>query len=76
MFQFQPIETSTLIICQVLLENIWDEVYEVLVNFLLKLFSKSCGINIYLSDDAWVMLLIQFEELSKPFTSCFRLTLW
>ena len=36
MSQFQPMKTSTLIICQVLPENILDEVYEILLNFHLK----------------------------------------
>ena len=61
-------ETLTLIICQVLLENILDEVDEILVNVLLKLHSNSCSRNIHLSDDVWVMFLIQFEVLSQPFT--------
>ena len=40
MSQFQPMETSTLIICRVLFGNILDEVYEVLVHFILKLHSN------------------------------------
>ena len=45
MSQFQPMENSTLIICQVLFENILDEVYEELVNILLKLYMNLCGIK-------------------------------
>ena len=67
MSQFKPMETSTLINFQVLLENALDEVYELLVNVILKLHSISCGKNIYLSDDIWMIFLIQFEALSKPF---------
>ena len=64
-------ETLTLIIYQVLFENILDEVYEVLVNIILKYNSNSCGININLSDEVWLITLIQFEVLSKhyPFYS-------
>ena len=40
MSKFQPMETPSLIICQVLFENILDGVYEVHVNFLKKLHSK------------------------------------
>ena len=60
-------ETLTLIICQVLFENVLDEVYELLVNVILKLHSSSCGRNINLSDDVWVMILIQFQVISQPF---------
>ena len=60
-------ETLTLIIFQVLLENILGGFYEVLVNVLFKLHINSCGRNIYLSDDVWVMFLIQFEVLSQTF---------
>ena len=67
MSQFKPMETSTLIFCQVLLGNILGEVYELLVNVLLKLHSNSCARNIYLSNDVWVMLWIQFEALSQNF---------
>ena len=67
MSQFQPMETSTLITFQVLLENIYGEFYEVLLNILLKLHINSYGGNIYLSDDVWVMFFIHFEVLSKPF---------
>ena len=68
MSQFKPMETSTLIFCLVLLGNILGEVYELLVNVLLKLHSNSCGVNLYISDDVWVIILIQFEALSQPFT--------
>ena len=47
--------------CQVLFENLWDEVYEVFINVILRLYSKSCDGNINLSDDLWVTILIQFE---------------
>ena len=67
MSQFKPMETSSLMICQVIFENIFVEVYEVLVNVLLKLYSNVCGGNIRLSDDVWVMVLIHFEILSQPF---------
>ena len=52
MSQFKPMEDSNMKIYQVLLENILDEVYELLVNILLKWHSKSCGRNIDLFDDA------------------------
>ena len=42
-------------------ENILVEVYEVLVNVILKLHSNSCGININLSNDEWVVIFIHFE---------------
>ena len=64
MSQFQRMNNSTLIFCQVILGNILDEVYEVLVNVLLKLHSNSCGRNIYLSDYVWGMLLIKCEVIS------------
>ena len=60
MSQFQQMETPTLIICQVLFENILDEVYEVLVNIILKFNSNSCDIDILISDDVWVTILIHF----------------
>ena len=71
MSHFKPMETSKLVICQVILENILDEVYEVLVNVLLKGHSSSRGGNIYFYDDVWVMLLIQFEVLLKDFPILF-----
>ena len=60
MSEFQPTETSPLIIWRVLFENILVEVYEVLVNVILKLHINSCGGNIKPSDDVWVMFFIQF----------------
>ena len=74
MSQFQPMETLALIIFQVILENILDEFYEVLVNVLLEFYSKSCDGNIYLCDDLWVMILIQFEVLSQTFPSYLQVT--
>ena len=62
---FQPMKNSTLLIIQVLLEFVLDEVYGVILNDLLKLNSNSCCRNIYLYDDACVMVLIQFEVLSQ-----------
>ena len=67
MYQFQPMETSTLIICQVFFENLLGEVYEILVNVLSKLHSNSCGRNINLFDGLWVMLLTHFEVLAQNF---------
>ena len=55
MSQFQPMEIPTLIICQVLFENILDEVYEVLVDVILKLHSNLCSRNINLSDNVWMI---------------------
>ena len=49
---------------------IWNhlvEVYGVLLNVLLKLHGNSCCRSINLSDDVWVMILIQFEVISQPF---------
>ena len=69
MSQFQPMTTSTLIIFQMPLGNILDEVYKVLVNVILKFHSHSCCRNIYLSDDVWVMILIQFEVISQHLPS-------
>ena len=66
MFQFQPMETSTLIICQVQFENILGTFYEVLVIFILTFNIISCGININLSVYVRVMLFIQFDVLSQP----------
>ena len=51
-----------------LFEHILVEFDELLVNILLKLHSNSCGVNLYISDDVWVIILIQFEALSQPFT--------
>ena len=68
MSQFQPMETSTLIIFQALLENLLDEVYEVLVNVLLNFHMNSCCKNVYLSCGVWFMILIRFEVLSQVFT--------
>ena len=51
MSQFQPMETSTMIIFKVLLGNILDELYEELVNVILKLHMNSCVRNMYLFDD-------------------------
>ena len=65
-------ENSILIIFQVLLENILDEVYEILENILLKLNSNSCGININLSNDEWVVIFIHFEILSQAFPLYFQ----
>ena len=61
-------ETSSLIIFRVILENILDYFYEVLVNVLFKLHCNSCGRNINFSDDICVVLLIQIEVLSQPYT--------
>ena len=44
-----------------------DGVYEVLVNFLSKLYINSRGTNINLSSDVCVMILIQFKVLSQSF---------
>ena len=68
MSQIQPIETSALIIYRVIFENILVEVYGVLVHVLIKFRSNSCGRSINLSDNLWVMILIQFEVISQPFT--------
>ena len=46
MSKFQPMLTSTLIFCQVLFENIFDEVYEGFVNVCLNLHNNSCCKNI------------------------------
>ena len=54
--QFQLMENSTLIICEVQFELFFDEVYEVLVNFILKSHTNSCVGNINLSDDVRVMI--------------------
>ena len=67
MSQFKLMETSTIIIGQVLIENLLDKVYEVIVNVFIRLHSNSCGRNIYLYDYVWVIFLIQCEVLSKPF---------
>ena len=40
MSKFQPMKNPTLIMCQVLIAKILDEVYEVLVNIILKLHSN------------------------------------
>ena len=56
-------KTSTLIIIQFILEIILDEVYGVIVNVILKWHSNVYCVNIYLYDDVWVMILIQFELL-------------
>ena len=64
---FKTIETFSLIIFQVLFENILVEVYGVLVNVIFKLYSNSLVGNINLSDDVYVMILVQFEVLSQPF---------
>ena len=57
---------SSLIHFQLIFENILIEFYEVLVNVILKLHSNSCCVNINLSDDVWVIILIQFEVLLQP----------
>ena len=62
--QFQPMEKSTLIICQVLFENILDKVYEALVNIFFNISFNSCGGNIFLSDDVGVKNLIKDDVLS------------
>ena len=58
MSQFQRIETSSLIFCRVLFENVLAEVYGALVNVLLKLNINSCSRDINLSDGAWKIILI------------------
>ena len=67
-------ENSKLINFQVLFENILGKVYEVPVDVHLKLRSKSCGRNMNLSDDVWVMILIQFEVLSQSFPFCLQVS--
>ena len=37
------------------------------MNIILKLYSSSCGRNINLSSDIWVMISIKFEVPSQPF---------
>ena len=44
-----------------------NEVCELLVNALLKLYSNSYGRSIYLSDYAWKMFLIQFKLPPQTF---------
>ena len=63
MYQFKPMKTSTLIIIQFIPEIILDEVYGVIVNVILKWHGNAYCVNIYLYDDVWVMILIQFELL-------------
>ena len=72
MHQYQPMETSSLIICRVIFENILVEVYEVLVNVILKLHSNSCGKNINLSNDEWVVIFIHFDIISQAFPLYFQ----
>ena len=48
-----------------LFEIVLVEVYEVIVNVILKLNSNSCSININLSDDT--MILIKFEVPSQHY---------
>ena len=67
MSKFKPTKTSTLIFLQVILEILLDEVYGVIVNVLLKFQFNLCCRNLYISDYAWVMILIQFELLLQPF---------
>ena len=50
-----------------LFENILVEVYEVIVNVILKLHSNSCGGNLNLYDDVCVIISIQFEVTLQPF---------
>ena len=59
-----------------LFENILDKVYEVLLNVLFKFHVNSCGLNRNLSDDEWVMILIQFELLPQPFTFIYKFPIW
>ena len=66
MYQLQPIETLSLIIFRVPYGNILVEVYGVFVTVILKLHSNSYGRNINLSDDVWVMILIDFESPPQP----------
>ena len=66
MLQFLLTKTSTLIIIQVLLEVIFDKIYEVTVDAF-KLRSNSLFMNIYISDDVWELIFIQFEVLSQLF---------
>ena len=73
MSQIQPIETSALIIYRVIFENILVEVYGVLVHVLIKFHSNSCGRSINLSDNLWVMILMDkiffiFQGILFPFT--------
>ena len=72
MSPFQPMETSSLIICQVIFGNILVEVYEALTNVLLRFYSNSCGKNINLYGELWVIILIQFEVISF----IYNLTIW
>ena len=74
--QFQLIENSTLIICQVLFKNILDGVYEVIIHIILKFHMNSCGMNKNLSDDVWVKILIQFEVTSKLCPFIYKLPIW
>ena len=66
MLQFLLTKTSTLIIIQVLLEVIFDKIYEVTLDAF-KLRSNSLFMNIYISDDVWELIFIQFEVLSQLF---------
>ena len=61
-------ETSILIIYEVLFDNILGKVYEVLVNVILKLHSNSFGMYISFFNKTWVTILGQFEVLSQIFT--------
>ena len=70
MSQFQPMKTSTLIISQVLVENLLDEVYEVFINIILKLHSNLCRRYINLYDGVWVIILVQLDVLSQTFPFC------
>ena len=74
MSQFQPMKASTLIMLQEYLKLFLDEVYGVIVNGILKLHSNSCCRNIHLCENVWVMILIQFDVLSKRFPSYERVS--
>ena len=67
MSQFQPIETLSLIIVQLLIENMLVQFHGVLVNFILTFYSNACCRNINFSGDVRGMILIQFELVSQPF---------
>ena len=78
MSQFKLMKTSTLIICQVLLENILDKVYEVLVIVILKLHSDLCCRNTRCSQqkiyqvlqvlaifEIWIFRIFEFSGRQK-----------
>ena len=61
-------KNPTQVILQILFKILLRSVYGLTVNVKFKMHNNSCCRNIYLYDDLWGMILLQFDILSYNFS--------